>query len=271
MTTETTATEATANDLPASALPEGVTADEYRASLNKTEATAETGKPERPAHIAEKFWDAEKGEIRIDDLAKSYGELEQKLTSAKKDEEKPLDLKIEKPEGEAEAEANPITTAFEAFAQTYAETKGAPPEEAIAEIVKLGVPQGIVQTYMDGLAALGREQSASVIAAAGDEQTLDAALAWGQNSLSKEDLTAYNALVENPATQRQGVEWLVGRFKSAQPQEGNFVQGLSGAAVGDVFSTRAEMITAMKSDKYLTDSAYQREVAEKAERSIANW
>jgi len=30
---------------------------------------------ERPDSIPEKFWDAEKGEVRVDDLAKSYGEL----------------------------------------------------------------------------------------------------------------------------------------------------------------------------------------------------
>ncbi|WP_242076573.1 capsid assembly protein [Brevundimonas diminuta] len=271
MTTETPAIEAENIDLPASALPEGVTADEYRASLDKTEATTETAKAARPAHIPEKFWDADKGEIKTDDLVKSYAELEQKFSGAKKDDDKPLDLKIEKADGEAQAEANPITTAFEAFAQTYAETNGAPGEDAIAKIEKLGVPKTIIQTYMDGLAALGREQSASIFAAAGDEQTLDAAMAWGENCLSDEDRAAYNALVDNPATQRQGVEWLVGRFKAAQPNEGNFVQGQSGAATGDVFRSRAEMINAMKSDKYQTDTAYQREVAEKAERSIANW
>lgn len=271
MTPETTATEANAIDLPTSALPEGMTADEYRASLLPTETTAETAKAERPAHVAEKFWDAEKGVVLIDELSKSYAELEQRMRAPKKDDDKPLDLKIEKPDGETEAEANPITTAFEAFAQTYAETKGAPSEEAVAEIVKLGVPAPMIETYMAGLAALQREQAASIVSAAGDEQTLDAAMAWASNSLSEEDITAYNALVENPATVRQGVEWLVGRFKTAQPSEGNFVQGLSGAAVGDVFRNRAEMITAMKSDKYLTDAAYQREVAEKAERSLANW
>lgn len=30
---------------------------------------------ERPDNIPEKFWDAEKGEVRVDELAKSYGEL----------------------------------------------------------------------------------------------------------------------------------------------------------------------------------------------------
>jgi len=33
-------------------------------------------KPERPAHVPEKFWDAETGQVRVDELVKSYTELE---------------------------------------------------------------------------------------------------------------------------------------------------------------------------------------------------
>jgi len=36
--------------------------------------------PGRPAEIPEKFWDAEKGEIRVDALLKSYRELERRLS-----------------------------------------------------------------------------------------------------------------------------------------------------------------------------------------------
>ncbi len=40
----------------------------------------ERSEPERPAHVPEKFWDAEKGEIRTEALLKSYAELERRLT-----------------------------------------------------------------------------------------------------------------------------------------------------------------------------------------------
>ena len=35
--------------------------------------------PQRPEHIPEKFWDPEAGTVRVDALARSYGELERKL------------------------------------------------------------------------------------------------------------------------------------------------------------------------------------------------
>ena len=81
-------------------------------------------------------------------MAKSYAELEAKLRSPKSEDkpadqaDKPNDLTIEpaKPEAPAEAEANPITTAFESFAKHYEDTKGQPAEDQIAEIVKLGRP-----------------------------------------------------------------------------------------------------------------------------------
>lgn len=36
--------------------------------------------PTRPEHIAEKFWDAEKGEVRVEALAKSYSEAEKRMS-----------------------------------------------------------------------------------------------------------------------------------------------------------------------------------------------
>lgn len=36
---------------------------------------------QRPEHYPEKFWDAEKGELRTDDVLKSYGELEKRFGS----------------------------------------------------------------------------------------------------------------------------------------------------------------------------------------------
>lgn len=40
---------------------------------------AGTAPPGRPGDVPEKFWDADKGELRADALIKSYGELERKL------------------------------------------------------------------------------------------------------------------------------------------------------------------------------------------------
>ena len=47
--------------------------------------TSEVPVAERPEHIPEKFWDTDAGEVKVDDLAKSYINLE-KFSTGKKDE-----------------------------------------------------------------------------------------------------------------------------------------------------------------------------------------
>ena len=47
--------------------------------------TSDVPIPERPEHIPEKFWNAETGEVKTEDLAKSYINLE-KFSTVKKDE-----------------------------------------------------------------------------------------------------------------------------------------------------------------------------------------
>lgn len=262
------------SQLPASAFPEGADPSTYKDSLSAPETPA---KPERPAHIPEKFWDADAGTIRVDELAKSYAELE-KMKSAPKAEDKPADdadkpndLTIEpaKEEASAGAEANPITSAFESFAKHYEETKGQPAEDQIAEIVKLGVPQNIVDNYLAGLSALSQLAFQQAHATAGGQDVFDAASDWASKSLTAAEIESYNTLVTNPATAKQGVEWLVSKYKTAHPSEGSFVESTPGAAVGDVFRSKSEMVAAMKTDRYQTDRAYVAEVAEKVARSQA--
>jgi hypothetical protein len=50
-------------------------------------AIASAAPSERPAHVPEKFWNAEEGAVRLDALLKSYLELERKLGAARLDPE----------------------------------------------------------------------------------------------------------------------------------------------------------------------------------------
>src|SRR5687768_2714090 len=61
-----------------------------------TGAVEEPTKPTRPDHIPEKFWDADKGEVRLEAMAKSYAELEK---SKGKPQEEPKQEEQKAPEG----------------------------------------------------------------------------------------------------------------------------------------------------------------------------
>jgi hypothetical protein len=48
--------------------------------------------PARPADVPEKFWDEAEGAVRLDALLKSYGELERKLGTGRRQEEEPVGM-----------------------------------------------------------------------------------------------------------------------------------------------------------------------------------
>src|ERR1700720_209995 len=52
--------------------------EEYNAMMaaRYREMSGRSDPPARPEHVPEKFWNADKGEVNVDALLKSYGELE---------------------------------------------------------------------------------------------------------------------------------------------------------------------------------------------------
>ena len=140
-------------------------------------------------------------------MVKSYAELEAKHRSPKSEDKpadeaaKPNDLTIEPAkDGDpgAKPRPTPITTAFEAFAKHYEETKwSARREDQIAEIVKLGVPQSIVDNYLAGLSAMSQLAFQQAHATAGGEDVFNAASDWASKSLTAAEIDSYNTLVTN--------------------------------------------------------------------------
>jgi hypothetical protein len=264
------------SQLPASAFPEGVDPSTYLASLKggspEEPKTATETTSDRPAHIPEKFWDAEAKTVRVDDLLKSYSELETRQRAPKVEAAKPDGLTIPKaPEAPAEGEANHLATAFEAFASHYAETGGKVQADQVQSLLDVGVPQGILDNYLAGLEALQERQMQSAFSAAGGEDKLGAALSWaGQGGLTAAEIDSYDALVTNPKTALQGVEWLMSKFNATAPSEGSFIETEAGGATGDVFRSRAELHAAMKDERYFkNDRAYRAGIEEKLARSKA--
>lgn len=277
-----------AEGLPASAFPEGVNPQEY---INKTlnpapaninvETPAE--KPQRPEGVPEKFWDADKGELRTDALLKSYSELEKTRgnpeateTPAQPDNspkiERPASETPAKPEAAPEGSesapaAAPLGDLVSAAAKAYADT-GAVTEESYKALTEAGLPREMVDTYFAGLQALEQVSLNSAYTAAGGKETFDAAREWAAQNLSDDDFGFYNNAVANPKTAKSGVEWLVQKFKAAVPDEGKLVTAdVQPASLGSVYRSQAELVNAMKDPRYSNDPAYRQEVADKMLRS----
>lgn len=238
--------------------------------------------PQRPEGVPEKFWDAEKGTVRIDDLAKSYAELEAKLSSkpaeaAAPAEGDPADVevkngKIVKKEGEAgegEAAPNPLTETITAAAAEFG-ADGKFTEETSTKLAELGIPAEVQQVYLAGLAALQAQQAATVHGYVGGEDNYKSMAAWAGKNLSDAELEAFNAALDNPALAQNAVVGLYARYTQAAPSEGRKIAPTNGAVPGgDTFASQAEFVAALQDPRYKTDPAYNRQVVEKLARTRA--
>ena len=258
--------------LPADAFPAGTDPASYVAGLNgkpAEETATETGTAkERPANVPEKFWDADKGEMNLDAFLTSYSELEKKLIAPKED--KADSLKIEKAEGEAEeaAQPAPIATAIESFKTAYETNSGQVTEADFEAVVAAGIPLEIAQTYVAGLEALGRQTFAEAYEVAGGKDAFETAIEWAKTNLSDAEADAYDKMVDQKATMRQGIEWLMTKYKAGNPSEGSFLQAESATASGDIFRSRDEMMEAIRGPNY-SDPAVQKDILAKIARSKA--
>lgn len=234
--------------------------------------------PKRPDHIPEKFWDAEKGTVRIDELAKSYSELEKNFSKPKDPADKPADTpkaNEEKPKDdnslkiEPAKESNPITVAIEQVASEYA-SKGEVTPEAIESLEKLGLPRNIVDTYLQGVKALEAQTASEAAQIVGGKERFDAIKDWAAKNLTDAELEYYNKNVDDPTGRKVALEWLNSKYSATQPKEGRLINqdGSQKEVVsGDVFTNAADVTAAMRSARYKQDPAFRQEVAEKLARS----
>ncbi len=231
--------------------------------------------PKRPDHIPEKFWDAEKGQVRIDEMAKSYSELE-KGFSSKKPEDKPTDTPKadeQKPEDNSlkiEAEkANPLTQAIEKVATDYAQ-KGEVAPEDIEALAKQGLPESIIKTYLQGIKAIEAQTASEAAQIVGSKEQLDTIREWAKTNLTDAELDYYNKSVDDPISRKVALEWLNSKYLATKPRDGKLVnnQGVVNTGVsGEVFTNTTDLTAAMKSPRYQTDPAFRQEIAEKISRS----
>lgn len=221
-------------------------------------------KPQRPEHIPEKFWDAEKGEVRVEELARSYAELEKAKSAppAKNDDGK---------QGEATDDADIAKTITAHREQITAKLVAG---EALSDddykpFEKVGFSRDDVDTYIAGLQALGASVQAEMYKEAGGEEQYKAMIEWAKTNLSAEDIAAYNRDVvdsNDRAVNRNAVRGLHARYLLANGRDSRDVTlraGAHGAVTG--YASGAEMRQDMASEKYKKDPAFRAQVARRVQ------
>ena len=226
----------------------------------KDEAPA---KAERPEWLPEKFWDAESGSPRMEEMAKSYAELEKARADAG---ETPAETPAAESTGD-EAQDSAIAAAEAEFAKD-----GKLSAERYDELAKVGISKAMVDNYISGQQAIATQLTNAAYGAAGGEAEFKAAQEWAAANLSDAEIDAIDVLLssDNPATVAEGAKNLYAKYSAdADVTPDNPIIGNGGrtANSGAHFKSGAEMQAAIADPRYKSDPAYREEVISKIDRA----
>lgn len=220
---------------------------------------------ERPAHIPEKFWDAAKGEVRVEDLAKSYAELE-----ALKGKPAAPEAKTEEVDPAAAAAAATKAGLDLSALETEYRTAGKLSDDNMAKLKAAGFSENDVADYIAGREARVAQFETSVMEAVpGGAEKYSEMMEWAKVNLTAPEIAAYNKAIDSGdvAQARLAAAGVGAKFTAAVGSEPNLVGGSAKAGPGDVYESTAQVTADMKNPLYQTDPAYRAKVQAKLGRS----
>ena len=248
-----------------------------KVEITKEETTSEKPVEEtkstqsKPEGLPEKF-------NTVEDLAKSYSELEKKLgeQSPKVEEVDPVNkttLKEEAPkqENSLEIAENAVENAgldFNTLADEYAKN-GQLGDESYKSLEESGIPKEYVDQFIAGQKAIGEQQTNTVKSMVGGDEAYTEMAQWASKNMTDGEKKAYNTAVNSPdmETVKLAVDGLRAKYHTANGSEPNLVQGKATPVAEQGYESWAEVTQAMADPRYSKDTAYQDAVKSKLANS----
>lgn len=230
------------------------------------ELSAIAGKPD---WVPEKFWDAEKGEIRTEDLAKSYGELEAKHSGKKPDEPKADDKPDVSPEQQAAAdELASKGLNLDDFSKEFQDS-GELSATSYEKLEQAGYPRAYVDTYIAGQKALAEKFTNEVMTIAGGDEGFAAMATWAAVNADPKELAAYNKAVDSGDVDaaKLAVAGMFQKYQQSNPDEPKLITAAGGKVTADTYESREQLQTDMSNPLYKKDPAFRKKVIDKLGRS----
>ena len=244
---------------------------EVQSAETTTDKPVEEIKPtqSKPEGLPEKF-------NSVDELVKSYSELEKKLGEQSQPTEKSVDpvskteLK-EQPKSDLDIATKAVDSAglnMESLSEEYAKD-GKLADGSYKSLEKAGIPKDYVDRFIAGQQAIADQQSSSVKEMVGGTQAYDTMSEWAGQNLSETEKTAYNSAVNSKDLEavKLAVVGLKARYSQATGSEPKLVEGKSSASGEQGFQSWAQVTQAMSDPRYAKDVAYQAEVKNKLANS----
>lgn len=237
--------------------------------VNETQSTQS-----KPEGLPEKF-------KSVEDLAKSYAELEKKLGGQSQEEIDPVkkaSLKEEPKENLEVKSKNTLEVAEKAVEQAglnmdslqkeYSD-KGELDSKSYEALEKVGITKDYVDNYIAGQQALAEQASNEVKASVGGDDTYQEMVDWAASNMSDGEKTAYNKAVNSSDmdTVKLAVSALQGQYQRANGTEPTNIAGKAAPSSEQGYQSWAQVTEAMADPKYAKDTAYQTAVKNKLANS----
>lgn len=207
---------------------------------------------ERPEWLPEKFNSPE-------DLAKSYQELEKKLSAPKDTQEQQADTE--------DTQQEISQPQFDKFSEEFA-SNGKLSDESFSELEKMGYSREMVETYIAGMTSSQSADAEAVMSVAGGAEGYKELTDWARDNMDTKELELYNQMVATSTDNaKMAVEWLMSKREAVDGVEPTLVSGKATAPAKDEFRSTSEVVAAMKDARYGKDPAYTKDVEDKLSRS----
>jgi hypothetical protein len=203
----------------------------------------------------------------VEEMAKSYSELEAKLGTNKEaevkvDAPKTEDLEIaDKAVAEAGLDMNTLTEEYS--------KDGKLADTSYEALQKAGIPKEYVDQFIQGQKAMSDNQSADIKSVVGGAEAYTEMSNWAAENMNDAEKTAYNTAVNSKdlETAKLAVVGLKAKFEAVNGSEPKLVEGKISTGGVDGYASWAQVTEAMKDPRYSKDTAYQNEVKNKLSKS----
>jgi hypothetical protein len=219
----------------------------------------------KPEGLPEKF-------NTVEDLAKSYAELEKKL-GEQSQETKTEEVKTEQPQSNNKLEIAEKAVAdagldMSSLQQQYSE-KGQLDDKSYEALEKVGITKQYVDNYIAGQEAIANQQANEIKQTVGGEETYQEMVDWASKNMTEGEKQAYNKAVNSGDmdTVKLAVNALKSQFERANGVEPKLVEGKAQPTSEEGFQSWAQVTEAMADPRYAKDVAYQDEVKTKLANS----
>lgn len=224
----------------------------------------------RPEWLPEKFKNAE-------DMAKAYGELENKLgqsennnnkdSEPKKEETKKddADLSIDKAEKAVENAGLNMSSLQEEY-----NDGGQLKESSYEALQKAGIPKDYVDAFIKGQEAIATQTSNTLKQEVGGTDAYNSMMSWASDNLNEAEINSFNKTVNGKDIEatRLAIQGLNARYKNNVGDEPSLQSAnKSSTTNAQGYRSWAEVTSAMNDERYSTDDAYRNDVQNKLNNS----